>query len=267
MPKWKQGESYTPTEIPVDNPEVIEQDTGERPENEPEGKGPLKRLSKNWKLVVLFVLGLVFVGGLIAWQIYADHRKMETPASTNTPGSLDWVEPNDPGNLDDFWSQFDPVFTYTTEELASLRAWGYTGSEIEQYQLDEVPASELIEASRLAQEEARATLSNPESAEYLALLNQTWLGEKATQAPNFIVNQTQYSSTTVTLNADYDKVPVHGTNLFIKVTLADGTHHWMECSPFRYGSLADSGNIVVTYDLIVFDGVQYITNMREKVVD
>lgn len=267
MPKWKQGDTFNPASIPTDNPQVethAAEPVAEAPKKE--RKGPLKNVDPRALWLVGIVLGiillLVVVIGGTAWQRWAESRTMNTPGTTPSADIVDG-----PGGLDEFWSQFDPVFNYTAEEKATLRAWGYTGTEIEEYQMAEVPVAELVEASRQAQEEMRATLANPESPEYQRLLNQTWLGEKATTPPNFVVNQTQYSSTTVTLNADYEKVPVHGTNLFIKVELADGTHHWMECSPFRYGDLADSGNIVVTYDLITFDGVQYITNMREKVVE
>ena len=250
MPVWTQGDKFAPTAVD----EVPEQEVQE------EAKPPKKRLPGKMTPLMLTIVAIVAVvvvaAILVAWQKFADGKMMN-----NT--DIGWVDPAPNQNPDDFLSQFDTVFTYTAEEKASLRAWGYTGDEIETAQFAETPAQELIDASKQAQEEARAALSNPESPEYLALLNQTWLGEAVSAEPNFIVNETQYSTETVTLNADFEKVPTHGSNLFLKVKLEDGSHHWMECSPFRWGDLPQLGNIVVSYDRITFDGQVYITNMRE----
>lgn len=263
MPSWKQGDKFTPTsgaeEVPVQQVEEPAQ-----PEEAPKKKGVLGKVPPLVIAVVCVLLVIIGVVIFVMWEKHASNVSMQNPTTTDDP--FGWVDDNPGTNPDDFLGQFDPVFSYTEEEKAQLRAWGYTGDDIEAAQLAETPAQELIDASRQAQEEARASLSNPESPEYLALLNQTWLGEQAAVAPQFVVNETQYSNETITLNADFIKVPPHGTNLFLKVQLEDGTWHWMECSPFRWGDLPDSGNIVVTYDKIIFDGHTYIINMREKEV-
>lgn len=262
MASWKQGDKYNPTagqaeEVQVEEPVAETEAKGSKK------KGQLGMIPKWVPIVAVIIFGIAVVVWLVMWQYSANRNHMDNPTTTDDP--LGWVDDN-PGNADDFLNQFTPVFSYTDEEKRSLRSWGYTGDEIEAAQLAETPAQNLINQAKKDQEEVRAALSNPESPEYLALLNQTWLGEQTKQAPAFKVNETQYSNETITLNADYEKVPVHGTNLFLKVTLEDGTHHFMECSPFRYGDLPDSGNIVVTYDLITFDGLSYINNMREKEV-
>ena len=262
MPKWTQSSELG---SPTQEVEEVVTAAPEAPAEEPveEAKGFKKFLSKKYAavgMVVCIIVGIAAVIGLILWQQYAD-RAMKTPGDTP-----DDIIAGDPANIDDFFSSFDPVFAYTQEEIADLRAWGYTGPEIEEAQSNETPASELIAASKKAQEEARETLSNPWSPEYLALLSQTWLGERAVEVPEFIVNYTGYSTENITFNADYERMPAHGTNLFLRILLADGTHHFMEVSPFRYSELDDAGNIVVTYDLITLDGVQFINNMREKEV-
>lgn len=169
---------------------------------------------------------------------------------------------------DDYWEQFEDVFSYTDEERANLRAWGYTGTEIEENESNSVPAEDLIEQSRQAQEEARATLSNPESPEYQALLNNTWLGQDSITLPQYEegVTEAQLNYETVTLNADYEKIPAHGHNLFLKVYL-DGTNYaFMECPLLRYIQLPDAGNIVVQYTQIKVGDETIISNMSEVYV-
>ena len=262
MPSWKQGDKFTPTAVD----EVQEQQV-EEPVEQDAPQEKKKGLLGKFPPIVLLIVGtlLVIVGVVIfvVWEKHASDVSMQNPATSDDP--LGWVDDNPGQNPDDFLGQFTPVFSYTAEEKASLRAWGYTGDEIEAAQLAETPAQDLINESKKAQEEARAALSNPESPEYLALLNQTWLGELPLADP-ITDASVEYSNITVTLNADYEKVPAHGSNLFLKVELEDGTHHWMECYPARWVTLADKGNIVVTYDQITYGDRVYIVNMREKEV-
>ena len=126
----------------------------------------------------------------------------------------------------------------------------------------------MIAAAKQEQEEARATLSNPESPEYQALLNNTWLGQQELSLPGYEEGVTEGAIyyDTVTLNADYDKVPAHGHNLFLKVYLDDGSYAFMECSLLRWTQLADSGNIVVTYQTASLNGATIITDMKEVTV-
>ena len=127
---------------------------------------------------------------------------------------------------------------------------------------------ELVAASRQEQEEARATLSNPESPEYQALLNNTWLGQQALAIPQYEegVSEGIIYYDTYTLNADYEKVPAHGHNLLLKVYLEDGSYAFMECPLLRYMQLPDSGNIVVSYQTASIDGATIVSNMKEVAV-
>lgn len=257
MPKWTQNDTYQPTaqepaSAPVDNPT--------QPVEEPVAEAPAKKPKSVIKIVVGSILAVVLVIGIVGlciwWQKTADDAPMNHPTETADPfGSED--------DLDDFFNSFTPVFSYTDEEKRALRSWGYTGTDIENAAMAETTAQQLIDQAKADQEEARAQLSNPESPEFRALLEQTWLGEPIKEVPAYVENVTPFSRDNVTINADYERMPVHGTNLFLKVELEDGTHHFMEVSPFRYSTLNDSGNIVVTYELITIDGYTYINNMRE----
>lgn len=169
---------------------------------------------------------------------------------------------------DEYWEQFEVPFSYSDEEKESLRAWGYTGTEIEQHEAEQTPASDLIEQSKQAQEEALSTLNNPASPEYQALLNQTWIGQQSISLPSYVDGiEANITYDTVVLNADYEKIPAHGHNLFLKVYIADGSYVFMECPMARYMELADSGNIVIQYDTSTLDGVEIISNVVEVAVN
>lgn len=212
-------------------------------------------------IIILVVFVLLVIAVIAAIRI--GKSVTESEAEQEMPTETEGVVVGD----DDYWSQFeDPdVFAYTDEEKQQLRAWGYTGDEIEANEAEGVEASELIAAAKQEQEEARATLSNPESPEYQALLNNTWLGQQALNIPAYEEGVTEgaiyYNS--YTLNADYEKIPAHGYNLFLKVYLEDGSYAFMECPLLRYTQLADSGNIVVTYQTATLDGITVITDMQE----
>ena len=224
--------------------------------------------SKKKKFIPFIILGVGILGVVIAIVVILAGRSVTESEADPTPAPTgdDGVVVGD----DSYWDQFDEpgVFYYTDEEKQQLRAWGYTGDEIEAHEVDSTDASELIAAAKQEQEEARATLSNPESPEYQALLNNTWLGQQELSLPGYEEGVTEGAIyyDTVTLNADYDKVPAHGHNLFLKVYLDDGSYAFMECSLLRWTQLADSGNIVVTYQTASLNGATIITDMKEVTV-
>lgn len=256
MSSWKQKEQYE------DSSQVrraeAEQPAVQVTETEDEN-GQKKRGVKLSKKALLGVgIGAFLVIALLTIFAYkaSQGAQMNTPA-VPTDGIVN------PGVEDSgYMDQFVIAFRYSAEELAQLRAWGYTGPEIEENQVNEVPAADLIEASRQAQEEARASLANPESPEYLNLLNQTWLGEPSVNVP-YVDSTTPYTVSTRRINADYVKVAAHGTNLMLKVQLPSGGHHFMEVTVTQWSRLADAGNIVVDYTEISYNGQIFITGMKE----
>lgn len=205
---------------------------------------------------------LAIIVFIIAPWVKNNDNAMKTPTTDatddiiNPVGNVDDIDDFLIGDLD------EAPFSYTDDERAELRAWGYTGGEIEQGISDRTPAEDLIEASRQAQEQARATLSNPESPEYRALLDQTWLGETPITIPEYseyMVDAYGYKK----LNADYVKIPAYGRNLFLKIDMGDGTFYFMQCDVRTYTSLPDSGNINVGYDIHTVDGIDFIYNMKQ----
>lgn len=155
------------------------------------------------------------------------------------------------------------TFTYTDSELAELRAYGYTGPEIEEFQSQAMPASNLVEDARAAQEavqkEILDSLSDTTSPEYQELLNSTWLGGE----PLTITPTDDYSTEIVSYNADYDKVAPRGTQLFINVHLEDGTNVFMPMHPVRWVELKDSGNINVEYTVVTYGTAKVVTEIHE----
>lgn len=253
MPKWKQnGEYNDSSQQPVQQAKVEEQPV-DIIEDEETGK-------KKFKIslpVAAIGLAVLILGGIVlaAWAWAHNNQQMNNPEEAPS---------EDVGTIDDDWmNQYIIAFQYTAEEKEQLRAWGYTGTEIEEYQSQEVPAADLIAESKRIQEEARAALANPESPEFLHILGQTWLGEDAVDVPMYEEGVTRLTFITVRVNADYEKCEAHGTNLMLKVTLSDGGHHFMEVNPVQWSRLADEGNIVVDYTLYTLDGKQFIANMRE----
>lgn len=241
----KQGSEY------VDSSQVPEAQTGGSGK-----KPPLPILIGGAVAIVLIILvALIFLT-----------KKGKEPA--DTPAD----QPGTDAEMGDsnYWSQFDvpDVFSYSAEELAQLRAWGYTGDEIEAFAKDETPAANLIAASKASQEEARQTLSNPESPEYKALLDNTWLGQQPLTLPAYTMDTTEASIVynAYVYNADYEKIPAHGHNLYLKVYLEDGSYAFMECPLLRYMQLADQGNIVVQYQTAVLEGMTIVYAMQEVTV-
>lgn len=222
---------------------------------------------KTWKmrLAVGALVGVVLLVllGIIVAKVVGNDNQDPAPSDSSSPGIV--------VGDDAYWDQFeDPsdMFSYTDEEKQQLRAWGYTGDEIEEHESNETSVEELVAASRQEQEEARATLSNPESPEYQALLNNTWLGQQALTIPPYEegVSEGIIYYDTHTLNADYEKIPAHGHSLLLKVYLEDGSYAFMECPLLRYMQLPDSGNIVVTYQTATIDGATIVSNMKEVTV-
>lgn len=235
-------------------------DSTEIEEAEQEDKSPKKKLKTILIVVAFGALIVVLLVALILSRVASKNPQDPPTSTTEEPGIV--------VGDDAYWDQFDDpatMFSYTDEEKQQLRAWGYTGDEIEEHESNETPVDELVAASRQEQEEARATLSNPESPEYQALLNNTWLGQQALTIPAYEegVSETAIHYDTHTLNADYEKVPAHGHSLLLKVYLEDGSYAFMECPLLRYMQLADSGNIVVSYQTATINGATIVSGMKE----
>lgn len=249
MGSWKQPEEYK-------EEQPVEETSAGREVSEP--KKGVKR--------ILLVLGIVaaIIGVLtcVAWQFFID--KKEAEILEQPPEELPTVIEDNP---EDFWGDV-VTFAYTPEELEDLRAWGYTGTEIEEQQALSTPAEDLINESRKLKQEALDTLNNPESEEYQYLYKNTWVSSPAVVIPEYYPElKGDIAFSTKTLNADYEKVPAHGSNLFLKVYLTADSYHFMEVDIARYAQLPDSGNIVVTYTENIIGETMIVSGMRELAVD
>lgn len=246
----KQGSQYDDTTEPATAP-IEPAPTEEKP-------------AKKKKKSSVYIVGAVVIIFIVLALVYS---KMTGGLGSN-PASTDIIAPTPEDSDADYWANFDETvstFTYTDEEKASLRAWGYTGEEIEANEASAVSAAALIEESKKAQEDAAKAISDASSPEYQALLNNTWLGQDTIPLPAYEEGTTENSViyTTRTYNADYDRVPAHGRTVFLKVYLQDGTYTFMECDPIRYMQLPDSGNIVVSYVEMQIGSAVLITHMAE----
>lgn len=247
-------------------------ETTETPTAEEEStEKPKKRKPVNKTMMIFAIIGIVVVVfGIFVYASFVQKRTENPPSDTDPSsdiGDTGTWEGGDDGDDAAYWEQFDNI-SYTEDEKASLRAWGYTGTEIEAFEAEQRSVEELIAESRQKQEETMAALSDVTSPEYQNLLNKTWLGQKELDLPAY-TEDIEYSLTytTLVLNADYEKIPAHGHSLFLKVYMEDGSYAFMECPLIRYLQLPDKGNIVVQYDVINIDGADIITGMKEVPVE
>lgn len=86
---------------------------------------PKRRSSSHSSFWGVGILGVVIIVVILAGRSVTESEADPTPAPTGDDG----VVVGD----DSYWDQFDEpgVFSYTDEEKQQLRAWGYTGDEIE----------------------------------------------------------------------------------------------------------------------------------------
>lgn len=161
-----------------------------------------------------------------------------------------------------------PAFTYTEEEVEKLRQAGYTGTEIEENQANEVDVKYLLDASAAARkqlyEEEVLPYFNSASAEFKKLAADTWVGN-----PEFELGEKDLglARTEEVVNVDYEKLPPKGHQLFVKFYLQyDSVACFMVVTPERYYELEPAGNIVlsITYTTTE-DGNKVITDIIEVI--
>jgi hypothetical protein len=163
-----------------------------------------------------------------------------------------------------------PSFQYSMEERELLRTNGFTADDIERYQVEErdptVLVSEAKEArQRLYDEEVKPLLDGASPA-YKELESMTWLGT-GEMDPVILSNQEgSYEEWYGTYNCDYIKVKPMGSQLFIKLDLAEFDESiFMTVTPKRYNELSQSGNIVVVIEFNKYSNNSIlVTGVQEK---
>lgn len=242
----QQGRGYNPQGSSGGNqiPDFPTRGNGQQNGNQPP--------NKTFMFIGIGVVALLII--LVAAYFLMNKGSKETDESeTFVEETLDWGF--EETIVWEFETETVPVFEYTSEEIKELRAAGYTGNEIEFYMTQERPAQELLEEAEQEQSEYVERFIAPyyddTSDEYRRNLRNTWLGlEERRDVSDFSTISFTYSETK---NLDFEKVPIYGDQIFLKVYLDDVTHDkyfFMSCMPDRYLQLGDSGNIVVQYNYI-----------------
>lgn len=248
MSELKQGANY-------------EEEAPERPLTPPPENNSNKSKTK---LIAIVAAGAVLVillfAIIISVSVSSSKKKEDTPPTEEELIASGYMY-NQDGELVPP-SEFDKAtFSYTPDEKAQLRQYGYTGSDIETNELAEIPAQQLIDQVIKDREELEAQFASKSSPAYQELLQQTWLGGEILQTPT---DPTLIQSTTVKrANVDYVKIPPHGNQLFVRLNMPDGKRSFMCVSPVTYAQLNDSGNIVVDYTVVTFPDAEYITEITE----
>lgn len=205
------------------------------------------------KKVLLFGCGILACVALVASIVwYFNGKGEETPqvADQETSSDVPSFEDND-------LSEFE--FKYSDEQVEQLRAAGYTGDEIEEYQKSQSDFEALIKESEAKRKEWADKELKPiydgRSEAYKKLESKTWLGQKERKkdVKKFDSN-VSYVNYDAIKNFDYEKVEPRGIQLYLKV-YTDGAKHknfmFINVSPQRYNELKDKGNIIVKYTYIV----------------
>lgn len=250
--------SPSPNPNPNPNPKP-----GPNPNPNPKAGSSGKKDSKIKLWAIAIVVGLLLV--LILLIVFKDRGSNDIMGADPTPTPeivQDWEEYEDPfglGNGDE-WEVV--AFAYTAEELASLRRVGYTADEIEQFQLEEKDAESLVEEAEKAREEYLEETLEPfykgRSEKFKKLEASTWIGLEEVDRDDIPTTPEQWdavSTSSVTINTDYEKVEPRGHQLFLKIYISDDDDDWIyyQCSYKEWSQLKDKGNIVVIANKHVLD--------------
>jgi hypothetical protein len=227
----------------------------EKADDKPEGMFA-KFIPKNRK--TMFILIGVVIFAVVIFAVYASVKAR----SAGTPDD-EQVGVNDTEVIGEEGAEPVYVFTYTQDEIERLRSFGYTADEIETSQITEIPVDVLCEQAeqkiKAEQQKIIDELSDTASEVYQELVNKTWLaGATISLTPT-----EDYMLEGFVENVDYIKLPPRGNQLFLRLTMLDGTYSFMAVPPYRWMELRDSGNIVIRYVRCNYNGTYVITEIEE----
>lgn len=199
----------------------------------------------NVKIIIGVVIAVLIVGGILVASMVKKSTPEEPPVVEQLPEEeLVFVEPV---------TEMIPT-GYTADELNALRGAGLTSYEIETYQNQGVP---FITAYNIAKEEFWAwqlanqlPITDMTSEDYTREVSKTWLTlPERHDLEEWHEDGIAYNYS-ITKNLDYEKVQVHGNQLFLKVYLDDNKHEkwfFLNVTPQEWNLLEDAGNVVVDY--------------------
>lgn len=233
--RMSQGDTYeggntTPVSTSSDN----SSDAGDNSGNKP--KLNIKAIGIGIGVALVFILIIAVLGKL--GKQPADDGQAELP-SEEIPI---YEEP-----------EYEAPTNYSAPEIALLRAAGYTTDDMEFYYSIGTTCDELIaqaEAERQAWlDEAIAPMFDTASDEYKQDMAETWKGLVKYEDTDKFVGESQ--SLSKTRNLDFEKVDVHGGQLFIKIYLQDepcAEYFFHLCTLDEWLRLPEEGNVIVTYN-------------------
>ena len=152
-----------------------------------------------------------------------------------------------------------------------MRAYGYTADEIDMA-VDMGLTVEQLEAEAKAAQDVKAAealkrMSKHSSKEFKKMKKYSIFCMPKVKFDNVKKSQIRDDyDTSYTVNADYEKCPTNGLQLFIKVKIANKTYAFMSVTPARWRELPETGNIVVQVSMRVYGAKHvntYVTDIRE----
>ena len=165
-------------------------------------------------------------------------------------------------------NQSTEITDYTNETAERLRAYGYTGDEIEALLNAGFSEQALIDHSLELQdkeaEDALQRMSDTAGPEYQRMMYYTYLGQDEIWNPTGDRDGIEESRSNIKINADYVKCPTNGSQLWLKCKIANDTYVWYQCSPVRWLTLPDEGNIVLDVTFWSMNGTAYVTGINES---
>lgn len=259
-PVHTQSPQSTPTQSPIANQTII--NTTQTDADEPKkGFG-----FKMTPIIAIAITIAVLLAGFLGYSYYVKHKGDAKPTDTEA-AETEWVDPFADDSTQ--WIVPDTQWNYTAEQIQQLRAAGYTGDEIEQYASTQTPYLDLIKQAEAARDayiqEAIAPLYDTASDEYKHYISQTWLSLRERDDVDGWIPAMTYLEQRK--NLDYEKIEVHGNQLFLKVYLDDFAHDdwfYVLVTPEQWNSLNDAGNVLVTYEYATsYDGDDAFTAVED----
>ena len=251
-----QGDAYTPVNVgSTPNPQPTPTVNGTPTQNgttiinttaSSNSGGGLSGIFSNKPVMIIGValLGLLAVLGMWSLGLFGEQTPPEDEQDPNQLDTeLEWIDPS------------IPQFQYTFDEIEELRAAGYTGTEIEDAQLNQVPSADLIAQAKEQQqkwyEENILPMYDTTSEQFDEYVSDTWLSlEERTDADSWTQIAGYYVERK---NLDYETIPVHGNQLFIKIFLDDSAHEdyfFLNVTPEEWVKLNEDGNVIVEYTYV-----------------
>lgn len=241
--RMSQGSGYNPSNQAggQNTQQVTNQPTNNNNGSNAGEKKPMfsmKQIAIMGGAALVLILLIVIIGGLTKGGSGGKDVIAENPVESSEPEILIYEEPDIP--------------FYDSAQIEKLRIMGYTADDIEAYEELAIPFEELVaeaEAKRQAWlDEAILPLYDTASDEYKQNMSSTWIPLPVrTDMQDWAEIGSYYE---MTRNLDYEKVEVHGDQLFIKIYTDDVDHEsyfFHLCTPEEWLALNDRGNVIATW--------------------